>query len=453
MKTAEQPSNYVLKVSREYALYICRQRAIPNVTDGLKHVQRIALWILKDRAEKIKTVALSGLCAYRKFYVHGDTSCNAAIGLLAAPYCNNVPLIEGHGAFGSRIAPVEGIGSARYTSVSRSKAAQAFLYADLDLVPTEDNYDLSDQQPVHFLPLIPTVLLNGISGIAVGWSTNILPHNLKDIIVATKNALADKPIDPLFPHYERYDLTIKRLASGQWELTGKVKILDSSTLEIHELPPGLNIETFRKRLIALEETDQIVSYTDRSTDAIAITIKMKRGSIADWTADQAIEFFKLRERVTERLVVVGWDGESIQTYESPEILIKDFVAWRLSWYTTRFEKLHNDSSYELNYWLALEALFAANFPAQLGKFANRRELQDRVMVIVTKANVKLDDRQLDRIVNLPTYRWTIEFIDEIKKFVKNLQNAIIDYQAILQSPTRLRKVYADELDDLTRIKI
>src|ERR1700677_2470176 len=126
-------STYIRDSSRSYSIYVCSNRAIPSVVDGLKHVQRIALWLMRDKADKVKTVALSGLCAFHKLYVHGDVSCNNAIGLLAAPYCNNVPLLSGHGAFGSRISPVEGIGAARYTSVSRSKAAQAFLYNDLDI--------------------------------------------------------------------------------------------------------------------------------------------------------------------------------------------------------------------------------------------------------------------------------------------------------------------------------
>ena len=232
-------SEYILNESREYSLYVCSSRAIPSVIDGLKHIQRIALWVLKDRNDKLKTYSLSGLLGYMKLNVHGEAAANGAISLLAAPYKNNICLIEGLGQFGSRIAPDDdGIGAPRYTEVRRSKAAEAFLYNDLNLVPLEDNYDGSNKLPKHFLPLIPTVLLNGVSGVAVGWSTDILPRSLKDLIEATKLALQGKKIPTIKPYYRLYDITVEATDKpNQWEYTGKVEIVDSSTVKITELHP------------------------------------------------------------------------------------------------------------------------------------------------------------------------------------------------------------------------
>jgi hypothetical protein len=85
-------------------------------------------------------------------------------------------------------------------------------------------------------------------------------------------------------------------------------------VQITELPPGIAIDTFRRHLIEMEEADQIQGFTDRSTETINITIKMKRGSVAQWTEQTAIDTFKLRERVTERIVVIDWDGKAIRTY-------------------------------------------------------------------------------------------------------------------------------------------
>lgn len=449
-------SAYLLNASREYSIYVAQTRAIPNVTDGLKHVQRMALWTIKDRAEKIKTVALSGLISYNRLYVHGDVSCNNAIGLMAAPFCNNVPLIEGHGQFGSRTMPgSEGIGAARYTSCSRSKVAQAFLYNDLDIVPLEDNYDGSNKQPKHFLPLIPVVLLNGIAGIAVGWSTNILGRSFKSLVEATKQALLGQTVKSIPPHYARYDVSVAALGPNQWELSGKASILDTSTVKITELPPGIPIENFRKRLIDLEEKGEIQNFTDRSTDTIDIIVKMKRGSIADWTEKQALDFFKLREKVTERIVVIDWDGKAIRTYDNPEALIKDFAAWRLGWYTKRFEFMKQRDSYELAYWLALQALFEDKFPKRLGGFVDRAKLQENVVTTIGKKakGLVIDDTQLDRIVSLPTYRWTIDYAKEVERRIANLKNAIADYEATLASPERLRNVYLSELDQLRTMKL
>ncbi len=475
MTTPLSPSEIILRDSKEYSIYTCQSRGIPSIEDGLKHVQRIALWLLRNKAEKIKTVGLGGMMASERLYVHGDVSATDAIGKLAAPYKNNVMLIEGLGQFGSRVAPVDGIGAPRYTEVRRSKAAEAFLYNDLDLVPTEENYDGSNIQPVHFIPLIPTVLLNGVSGVAVGWSTDILPRSLKSLIQATQDALMDKPIKNIPPHYEKYGVKVKHIAGNQWEIFGSAKILDTSTVQITELPPGEKIESFRLKLIKMEDDNDspVNGFIDRSTDNIDITVKFKRGFLAAtparveeeiidgkkhkikipakaaWTEADVIKFFKLSEKTTERIVVVDWGGSRIKMYSSAEDVIQSFVKWRLAWYTTRFNKYIADSSYELLYWETLDKLFTAGFAKKLGSFNTKSEIENEVIQI----NKKLDEKTVDRIINLPTYRWNKDFHNDIKKKITDLKADIVSYKNILSNEANLKKVYFDELENLKSFKV
>jgi DNA topoisomerase-2 len=484
-----QTTDYLLRDSREYAIYVCSFRAIPSVEDGLKQGQRIALWLLRNRAEKIKTFALSGLMGFERLYVHGEVSAQDAIGKLAAPYKNNVPLIEGLGQFGNRVAPVEGIGAPRYTEVRRAKASEAFLYRDLDLIPLQENYDGSNVQPKHFLPLIPTVLLNGVAGVAVGWSTEILPRSLKDLIQATQDALAGKPIKKLVPSYNHYDITVKNTGPNQWEFGGKVKILDTSTVQITELPPGENIENFRAMLIKMENGDApftkeklgeecpVVGFTDRSTDCIDITVKFKRGYLGaqparvdEETVDgkklkiriparsamkeaDIIKFFKLTEKVTERIVVIDWGGTAIRTYPSAEELVVDFANWRLGWFTKRYQKLVDDTIYERTYWRTIAALFKDNFTKRLGTFTDRNAMEVDVLAVATKAKIKLEDKQLDRVINLPTYRWTKMFEAEVLSKINELDKDILEYQTIVKSPDRLKAIYHTELEELKKLKL
>jgi DNA gyrase/topoisomerase IV subunit A len=441
--------------SREYAIYVCKNRAIPAVQDGLKHGQRIALWLLRNRSDKLKTFALSGLMGFERLYVHGEVSANNAISLLAAPYKNNVCLIEGLGQFGNRVAPdKDGIGAPRYTEVRRAKAAEAILYRDLDLVELADNYDGSNQEPVAFLPLIPVVLLNGVEGVAIGWSTSILPRSLTGLIQATKDALnGAKKIRGLDPSFARYDVTTKDLGENRWEFSGKAEIVDSSSVRITELPPGLSVEAFRKRLIQMEEDDAIASFADRSTETIDVHVKFKRGTVKDWDEDKALDFFKLREKTTERIVVLSWDGQSIATYNDPAALVREFAAWRLGWYTKRYEKFVSDDAYELAYWMALNALFADSaFLTKIGKFADREAMEKAVAAVLKKAAVEIDDSQKDRILNLPTFRWTKAYADEVNKKIADLSARIENNLSVLADPKKLKQVYLDELDQLTKLK-
>lgn len=454
LKTSWTPSvDYIMGESRNYSLYVNDQRAIPFVGDGFKHVQRVALWAMRNRAEKIKVVALGGSLAESGLYVHGDVSCNAAISRLAAPYLNNNCLLDGDGHFGSRLAPLDGIGAPRYVSVKRSKLAEELLYTDLACVPLEDNYDGSNKQPKHFLPLIPIVLLNGISGMGVGYSTDILPHKLTDIIDATICALKGKPIKELLPHWEKYNLTIDSLGEGKYELWGQVEKLDTSRARITEIPPGLEVEELRKRLIEMEDTDEIVSFTDRSTKNINIEVKFKRGTIADWDEKKLLRFFKLNEKLTERLVVRSWNNLSITRIETPEELVRQFVEWRLGWYVNRYEHLLAKTNDELTYWLLVQAMISSGFMRKLGKFPNKAAVETEVRAVADKSKIDSTDYHIDRAISLPTYRWTLEFEAEVSDKIAELRKDIAEYEDILAKPERRKSIYVGEVEALKKLKM
>jgi DNA gyrase/topoisomerase IV subunit A len=443
-------SDYIKDSSREYSVYVCENRAIPKVADGMKDGPRKAMWLMKTRADKIKTVSLAGEMISSGLYLHGDKSAADSISMLAAPYVNNVPMLEGIGSFGTRVAPVEGIGAPRYTYVKKNRASDMLLFQDLDIVPLKDNYDGSNKEPMHFLPLIPMVLLNGTSGIAVGWSTDILPRNLKKLVAATQQVLEGKEPKGLEPSFDYLNVQVKNLEPNVWQFSGRCEIIDTSSCRITELPPGLNLEGMKKRLNKLEEDGKIQTYTDKSTATINIIVKFKRGEIKDWAEEDAIAFFKLREKSTERIVVVDWNGSSIRQYESAAQVVKEFVSWRLGWYSKRYQKMLDDDGYELKYWQGIKACFDDKLPERLGKKANKDAVVLEVDTIT--ASIGLDATQIDRIVSLPTYRWAKDFLATVKENISRLQANIKEYKTILKSPDLIKDIYAAELEELKKVK-
>lgn len=443
-------SSYILDTSREYSIYVCENRAIPKVADGLKDAQRKALWLIRNKAEKVKTVSLAGEMIQSGLYLHGDASAAGAVSMLAAPFVNNVPFLNGIGTFGTRTAPVDGIGAPRYTYVKRGQALSQLMLTDLDIVPLKENYDGSTKEPVHFLPLIPTVLLNGISGIAVGWSTEILRRKFTDIVQASIDALDGKKIKTLVPYYERFDINVSHLEGNTWNMSGRIEKIDSSTFRVTELPPDLSLSKFKERLNTMEEEDKINSYIDRSTKVIDIQIKMARGSIADWSEEKAIDYFKLKQKKTERIVVVDWNNTSIKQYDSAEDVVKSFVAWRLGWFTTRYEYLKAEANYALNFLYAIKACFDAKLPAKLSGFQNRGELETAIDKITAK--IDLDKGQLDRLVSLPTYRWTADVYASNNVAIAEHEAKIAEYDTLLADPKKLKAVYKSELEALAKLK-
>lgn len=448
-KTKIPTSKYILDTSREYSIYVCSSRAIPSVTDGLKDSQRKALWVIKNEPSKIKTVSLAGSMIASGLYMHGDKSAADAISMLAAPFVNNVPLLEGIGAFGTRVAPVDGIGAPRYTYVKRGNTANALIFRDLDIVPMMDNYDGSAQEPRHFLPLIPLVLLNGISGIAVGWSTSILPRSMKKLVTATQQALRGEKITGLDPAFDYLNVEVKKLDEA-WEFHGRCDILDTSTVKITELPPSLNLQAMKKRLNKMEEDGLIQTYTDRSTGVIDITVKFKRGEVKDWTPETAVQFFKLKEKSSERLVVIDWNGTSIRQYDSAEDIVRSFADWRLAWYKDRYQKMLDDDSYELKYWQGVKACFDDKLPERLGKKVDKADVEQEVSTITVK--IGLDASQIDKIVSLPTYRWAQDFLQTVKNNIALLQGQIKSHKSIIKDPQAMKDIYLAELDELKKLK-
>lgn len=446
----QSSSTYILDTSRDYSIYVCENRAIPKVADGLKDAQRKALWLIKGKADKIKTVSLAGEMISSGLYLHGDQSAAGSISMLAAPFCNNVCYLDGIGAFGTRVAPVEGIGAPRYTYVKRGKAAMELMFPDMSIVPLKENYDGSTMEPIHFLPLIPTVLLNGVSGIAVGWSTEILPRSLKTIIDSTIKVLEGQKIKRLPPAYDSYKVSVKHLEDNTWEFTGRVEKIDASTAKVTELPPDLTLEKFKDRLNTLEDEGKINGYVDRSTKVIDVTIKFARGQIKNMSEASLIDYLKLKQKKTERIVVIDWNNTAIRQYDSAEKLVQDFVAWRLKRYVTRYEHMQAVDDYELRFWKAVKLCFEDKLPARLESKKDRQGIESDVRTITTSLN--LDDKQVDRLVTLPTYRWARDGLDHAKAKIKELEANIKEYKAILKDPERRRSIYLEELQALSKAK-
>lgn len=450
MTENQQPaSEYFLDTSKEYSLYVCESRSIPRASDGLKDGQRKALWLMRNRADKIKTISLSGELISSNLYLHGDASASETISALAAPYRNNIPFLEGEGTFGTKVAPTSWA-APRYTYVRRANAGNKLVYPDLDIVPLRENYDGSTWEPETFLPIVPIVLLNSVSGIAVGWSTEILPRTLKDLIAATLTAIDGKKVRRMTPTYDYLDQDVKHVEGNTWEFTGKFNRIDSSTIQITELPVDLTSEKFIQRLIKLEEEGTIQDFEDASTENIDIQIKFKRGAVRSYSDEKIINLLKLRTKKSERIVVIDWAGDAIRQYENAEALVVDFVKWRLGWYVTRYQKLLADTEYDLRYWLGVKACFDADLPSKLVKMTDKKSVETEVTSI-TKS-IGLDEKQIDKIVSLPTYRWAKDALQQCKNRIAELKKDKKTYSDLLKSDNGIRDIFRQEVEDLRKEK-
>ena len=304
-------SDVMQKSYIDYAMSVIVARALPDVRDGLKPVQRRTLYdmhelgIRYDRPYR-KSARIVG-DTMGKYHPHGDSSIYDALVVMTQEFKKGLPLIDGHGNFGN----IEGDGAAamRYTEARLQKVTQDGLLADLDkdVVDFIPNFDETEKEPVVLPAKFPNLLVNGSEGIAVGMATSIPPHNLGEIIDATKAYMKDENISTraLMKYVKGPDFPTGGIVTNKDELlaiyetgTGKIKVRGKVDIEkgkggrtnvvISEIPYpmiGANISKFLSDVANLSETKKTMDIVDisnqSSKEGIRIVIELKKDTNVD----------------------------------------------------------------------------------------------------------------------------------------------------------------------------
>ena len=303
-------SDLMQKSYIDYAMSVICQRALPDVRDGLKPVQRRVLYAMNelglnyDKPHR-KSARIVG-DTMGKYHPHGDSSIYEALVVLEQDFKKGMALVDGHGNFGS----IEGDGAAamRYTEAKLKKFTQDVYLADLDkdVVDFVPNFDETEKEPEVLPVRVPNLLINGAEGIAVGMTTNIPPHNLIEVINGMEAYMDDPDITveellqyipgPDFPTgglvVNKKDLlSIYESGTGKIRLRGKVTLekgkrkTDRDRLVISEIPYtmiGANIGKFIQDVFHLIETKQTTDIVDVSNESskegIRIVLELKKNA-------------------------------------------------------------------------------------------------------------------------------------------------------------------------------
>ena len=295
-------TNFLAKEYKEFAMYSIEGRAIPSIVDGFKPTQRkiihVSSQIWKTGNEKtLKVFQLGGKVASDAFYHHGNASLENAIITMAQKFKNNAPLLEEEGQFGSLRSPQAG--APRYIGTKLTENYR-LLYKDFELLEYKQEEGESIE-PKFFLPIIPTVLINGSSGIAVGFASNILNRDVKSIIECYQKILTDKKISEVKPSLTGFtgEFIQDKENPKRWIIRGKFVRANTSTVKISELPPSMTYEKYEEILDKLVDDKLIVSYDDNCKDNIDYTIKFTRSDLEKLDDEKLIKLLKLEESSTE----------------------------------------------------------------------------------------------------------------------------------------------------------
>lgn len=439
MKGIEYPiSKVAANEWKSFAMYTVESRAIPNMIDGLKPVQRFYLYssILNSKRDFKKVSAVSGIISDYG-YNHGEASAAGAGQLMAATWNNNICLIEGRGSFGTRL--VQEAGAPRYVYSRLSDNFNKYI-KDLDLSPVHE--DPEHEPPQFYLPIIPLVLVNGTKGIATGFATNILPHNPEDLKTACLEYLNEGKIDTeisiKFPDFNgtveqsKEDPT-KYVSYGTYIKRGKTQ------LSITEVPYGFDREGYVKVLDDLEDNGDIVSYEDLcDKNGFKFEVKLKQNTSANWNKSKIISKFKLSKPFAQNLTVIDFEGK-LREYVSAKDLVKDFCDYRNGILQQRIDARVEEYTESVR-WLNVKMEFIQAVLDGNIVFKNQKKAIVATSILGCTSAL---DKDIDRLLRINLLSLTDEMVKELMKEIKETKKTLMFWKK-----TKPKEQFISDLEEI-----
>ncbi len=476
----------------DYAMSVIISRALPDIRDGLKPVQRRTLYDMQELGIKYdkpyrKCARIVG-DTMGKYHPHGDSSIYDALVVMAQDFKKGIPLVDGHGNFGS----IEGDGAAamRYTEARLEKITQMTFLEDLDkdVVDFMPNFDETEKEPVVLPVKIPNLLINGAEGIAVGMATSIPTHNLAEVIDATKAFMRDETMTTreLMKYIKGPDFPTGGIVCNKDDLldiyesgTGKLRLRGTVVKEkgkagktnvvITEIPYtmiGANISKFLFDVAALAETkktNDIVDITNQSSkEGIRIVIELRKDADVDNFINLLYKKTKLEDTFGVNMLAVA-DGRP-ETMGLRGIL-QHFTRFQLEVATRKYKTLLEK---ELERREVQEGLIKAcnviDLIIEILRGSKDRAMAKRCLVEgdaegikfkykesrIMAEQLRFTERQANAILEMRLYKLIgLEIEALIKEHDETMAN-IYRYEDILASRDSMIQVLINELDAIKK---
>ena len=434
----------------EYASYVIKDRAIPDLEDGLKPVQRRILHSLFDMDDgKFHKVAnVVGHCM--QYHPHGEASIGPALVVLA----NKELFIDRQGNFGN-IHTGDGAAAPRYIECRATPLAKHIFYHP-KLTPYVDSYDGRKKEPVLFPAKIPVVLAIGADGIAVGMSTKILPHNVIEVLEAEKACLLGKAFElfPDFPTGGLVDVSDYRDGNGKVLVRAKLDTSDPKRILIKELPYGSTSESIIASIEAAAKSGRlkIQGISDFTTGQVEIEIKLARGVYAQETVDALFAFTECEQSISVNLLVIKDGYPTVMTVTE---VIK-YHAKQLVKILTKELELEKQELLDKLHLRTLERIFIEE---RLYKGIEKMKTAETVEKAVIDGFIPfkkevgargVSSEDVDYLLKIPIRRISLYDINRAKKEMTEIETRIAEINGHLKKITAYAVNWLDNV--IARIK-
>ncbi len=454
----------------EYAYSVIYQRALPDARDGLKPVQRRILYSMSEMGLRpdrghVKSSRVVG-DVMGKLHPHGDSAIYDALVRCAQPFSMRIPLVDGHGNFGS---PDDLPAAMRYTEARLAPAAMLMVQSiDEDTVDFKPNYDGQETEPTVLPSAFPNLLVNGTTGIAVGMATNMAPHNLVEVVAAARHLIKkpDATLDELMKYVPGPDLptggTIIGLQGvrdayesgrGTFRMRAKCAVEQTTPrrkgIVVTELPFNVGPERVIGKIKELVNAKKLQGIADLKdlTDrhkGLRLVIEIKNGFIPEAVLEELYRLTPMEESFGINNVALV-DGEP-RTLGLRELL-KVYVEHRLEVVRRRSEhrKRKREERLHLVDGLIIALLNIDEVIQVIRSSDDSAQARARLMEVFD-----LSEIQAAYILDTPLRRLTRFDKLELDREKQTLSEEIADLSDILSSDARLRQVVSGELADVAK---
>jgi DNA gyrase subunit A len=466
-----QLEDEIQKSYLDYAMSVIVARALPDVRDGLKPVHRRILWAMleqglrPDRPYRKSANVVGGVMS--KYHPHGDQAIYDALVRMAQDFSLRYPLVDPHGNFGS----VDGdpAGASRYTEARLGPMAMEMLRdIEADTVDFVPNYDGYEQQPVVLPSRFPNLLVNGAGGIAVGMATNIPPHNLGEVIDAVVYTIDHPDATPaeLMKFVKGPDFPTGALIIGKQGIKdayetgrGSVKVRAVCSIEegsqgrqqivVTELPYQVNKARLAEKigdLVKAGRIKEIADVQDHSSgrNGMRLVIPLKRGANPHVVLNQLYKHTQLQDTFGVNMLALVDDVP--QTLNLAE-MVGYYVDHQVEVVTrrTKWEKQRREERLHIVDGLLIALDHLDEVIAIIRGSQDAEEARTKLM-----RTFKLSEIQANHILDMPLRRLTRLARTELDDEKKELVERIKYLESLLKSPTKLRGVIKDELQEIRK---
>ena len=384
------------------------KRSIAHVSDGLKPSQRKVLYacFAKNLTSEMKVAQLAAYVSEKTSYHHGEVSLADTIVKLAHNFMgsNNINLLEPCGQFGTRLMGGKDASQTRYIFTKLTKSARTLFDAKDDPVLKYLDDDGKQIEPEYYVPILPTVLVNGTEGIGTGFSSYIPPFNPEDICANINRVIDGENLVPMKPWFDKFKGRVFSNDEGFWVTEG-VWTQAGNKIKITELPPGRWTQEYKEYLDTLMDKKNIANYVNNSTTENVDFV------IEGYTGKDILKDFKLQKTFHVSNMHLFHPTRGIHKYESPEEILTDFVKIRTETYKKRKAYLIRVLKEKTKKLENMSRFVDMVIHEKLIVFKRKRsELESEMEKMFDKI-----DGSYDYLLNIKTYQYTLEAVQSLRE--------------------------------------